>query len=488
MIFASSYMRRGKNVLTIADIIEALSGTRPGGTSLIISEATVDSRQIIPAAMFVALPGERVDGHAFIQDAFELGANLALIQKEIEISYPIFDLRSENKTDLSTLPNQPFCVLVDNTLEALQKIASFWRSKLPVKVIGITGSIGKSTTKELTAEVLGQRYRTLKNKGNLNNEIGLPLTMLRLGYGHERAVLEMGFYIPGEISLLCELARPSIGVVTNVGPVHAERAGTKEEIAKGKAELIQALPPAPDGVAILNYDDPLVRPMANLTEASIFYYGLSPEADLWADEIEGLGLNGIRFRLHYHNESIHIKAPLIGRHSVQTALRAAAVGLVEGLSWQEIVAGLQQGRNQLRLVAVYTEKGAMLLDDSYNSSPESALAALNLLNEMEGRKVAVLGDMLELGPYEKQGHVLVGERVAEVCDELVAIGKRCKIMTEAARKAGMDESAISWFPETPDVIEFLKSKLQAGDIALIKGSLGMGMSRIVTALEDTSND
>jgi UDP-N-acetylmuramoyl-tripeptide--D-alanyl-D-alanine ligase len=298
----------------------------------------------------------------------------------------------------------------------------------------------------------------------------------------------MGFYIPGEIALLCELAKPSIGVVTNVGPVHAERAGTKEEIAKGKAELIQSLPPAPEGVAILNYDDPLVRPMANLTDASIFYYGLSPEADLWADEIEGLGLNGIHFRLHYHNESIHIKAPLIGRHSVQTALRAAAVGLVEGLSWQEIVAGLQQGRNQLRLVAVYTEKGAMLLDDSYNSSPESALAALNLLNEMEGRKVAVLGDMLELGPYEKQGHVLVGERVAEVCDEFVAIGKRCKTMTDAARKAGMEDSAISWFPETMDVIDFLKSKLQAGDIALIKGSLGMGMSRIVTALEDTSND
>ena len=475
-------------MLTIADIIEALSGIRPSGTSLIISEASVDSRQIIPAAMFVALPGERVDGHTFVQDAFELGANLALVEKELKLNYPVFDLRKNSKPDFSTLPNQPFCIRVDNTLESLQKIARFWREKLSVKVIGITGSIGKSTTKELTAEVLSQRYRTLKNKGNLNNEIGLPLTMLRLGFGHERAVLEMGFYLPGEIALLCELAKPSIGMVTNIGPVHAERAGTKEEIAKGKAELIQSLPPAPEGVAILNYDDPLVRPMANLTDASIFYYGLSPEADLWADEIEGLGLNGIRFRLHYHNESIHIKAPLIGRHSVQTALRAAAVGLIEGLSWQEIVAGLQQGRNQLRLVAVFTENGAMLLDDSYNSSPESALAALNLLNEMEGKKIAVLGDMLELGPYEKEGHVLVGERVAEVCDELIAVGKRCKIMADAARKAGMDDSAIFWFPETLDVIDFLKTKLQAGDIALIKGSLGMGMSRIVTALEDITND
>ena len=185
--------------------------------------------------------------------------------------------------DLST----PLCLRVDNTVAALQQIARFWRRKLDLRVIGITGSVGKSTTKEMVAEVLGTRYRTLRSPGNLNNEIGLPLTILRLGSGYERAVLEMGFYVPGEIQFLCDIALPHIGVVTNVGTVHAERAGSQEAIARGKSELIQALPS--DGVAILNFDDPWVRKMEEKTKARVFFYGLSPEADLWADQIEGLG-------------------------------------------------------------------------------------------------------------------------------------------------------------------------------------------------------
>ncbi len=281
-------------------------------------------------------------------------------------------------------------------------------------MIGITGSVGKSTTKELVAEVLDQHYRTLKSPGNLNNEIGLPLTLLSLGEGHQRAVLEMGFYVPGEIAFLCDLALPQVGVVTNVGTVHAERAGSQAEIARGKAELVQSLPPAPEGVAILNYDDPWVRGMAEKTRARVFFYGLDPQADLWADHVEGLGLEGIRFRLHYRHEVLHLRVPLIGRHSVHAALRAAAVGLVEGLTWQEIVNGLRSQHAQLRLVAVKTDTGALILDDTYNASPESTLAALNLLSEIDGRRVAVLGDMLELGQYERQGHEMVGARAAEV--------------------------------------------------------------------------
>lgn len=415
-------------MLTFADVIEALTGKRISGTSLFISEASVDSRQVIPASMFVALPGERVDGHNYVGEAFQMGANLALIQKGITSPYPIIDIRNGHLPENFQAPNQPFCLLVEDTLLALQKIAGFWRNKLSLRVIGITGSIGKSTTKELIGDVLSQRYRILKSKGNLNNEIGLPLTLLNLGLGHQRAVLEMGFYAPGEISLLCQLACPQVGVVTNIGPVHAERAGSMEAIARGKAELIQALPPAPEGTAILNFDDPLVRKMADQTQAKVFFYGLDPQSDLWADEIVSMGLEGIRFRLHYMDEVIHIKVPLIGQHSVHTALRATAVGLVEGLTFQEIISGLQRGRNQLRMVAVQTQNGAMLLDDSYNSSPESALAALNLLHELEGRKVAILGDMLELGEFERSGHEKVGVRVAEVCDELIAVGERTKIM------------------------------------------------------------
>ena len=178
--------------------------------------------------------------------------------------------------------------------------------------MAITGSVGKSTTKELIADVLNERYTTLKSRGNLNNEIGLPLSLLRLGSGYQRAVLEMGFYVPGEITFLCDLAEPQVGVITNIGTVHAERAGSQEEIARGKSELIQALPASPVGTAILNYDDPFVRPMADITRARVLFYGLNSQADLWADEIEGLGLQGIRFRLHHKNEALNLRVPLIG--------------------------------------------------------------------------------------------------------------------------------------------------------------------------------
>jgi UDP-N-acetylmuramoyl-tripeptide--D-alanyl-D-alanine ligase len=204
------------------------------------------------------------------------------------------DLRSISSLILSLVSNlqPPLCLRVDNTVTALQQIARYWRRKLEIRVIGITGSVGKSTTKEMIAEVLSTRYRTLKSPGNLNNEIGLPLTLLRLSSGHQRAVLEMGFYVPGEIAFLCDIALPQIGVVTNIGTVHAERAGSQEAIARGKSELVQALPPAPEGVAILNFDDPWVRKMEERTKARVFFYGLSPEANLWADNVVGLGLEG----------------------------------------------------------------------------------------------------------------------------------------------------------------------------------------------------
>lgn len=470
-------------MLTFADVIEALTGARPEAASLVISEAAVDSRQVIPAGMFVALPGERVDGHDFIQQAFERGAHLAIIQKDIQFRCPVIDFRTGSAGQQMTLPNPPFCLRVDDSLTALQKIAALWRRKLDIRVIGITGSVGKSTTKELIAEVLSQRFRVLKNVGNLNNEIGLPLTLLRLGPGHQVAVLEMGFYYPGEISFLCDLAQPQIGVITNIGTVHAERAGSQEEIAKGKAELVQALPPAPQGVAILNYDDPLVRSMAEKTQANVFFYGLDSCADLWADEIESDGLAGIRFQLHFHSEVLHIRAPMIGRHSVHTILRAAAVGLVEGLTWQEIIDGLQHSHSQLRLVAVHTENGALILDDSYNASPESTLAALNLLDEMEGRKVAVLGDMLELGPYEKQGHEMVGVRAAEVASRLITVGQLGKLIADAAMQSGFPPQNITSVEDVPAAIELLRQTLVKGDVALVKGSHGLRMDRIVSALE-----
>ncbi len=291
----------------------------------------------------------------------------------------------------------------------------------------------------------------------------------------------MGFYVPGEIALLCEIAQPNIGVVTNIGTVHAERAGSQKAIFKGKAELVQALPS--DGVAILNLDDPWVAKMAELTKARSFFYGLDPEADLWADKVEGLGLEGIRFRLHYRHETLHLHIPMIGQHSVHTALRAAAVGLMDDLTWQEIIDGLHQGQTQLRLTAVRSERGALLLDDTYNASPESMLAALNLLAELDGHKVAVLGDMLELGPYEKQGHEIVGVRAAEVADTLITVGALGHLIASAARQAGMRPGRIKEFEDTNEAISHLQKALLEKDVVLIKGSHGIHMDRIVSALE-----
>jgi UDP-N-acetylmuramoyl-tripeptide--D-alanyl-D-alanine ligase len=473
-------------LLTLNHVLEALTGSPIDLSRLVITEATVDSRQVIPGAMFVALPGERVDGHSFVEEAFKNGASIALVQRDMPAGLITLDLTYGTVIADTTLPTalrngQPFCIKVSDTLAALQTIAAFWRRKLNLRVIGVTGSVGKSTTKELIFEVLSQRYRTLKNPGNQNNEIGLPLSIMRMGYGYQRAVLEMGFYVPGEIAQLCEIAQPSTGVVTNIGTVHAERAGSQEDIARGKAELVQALPA--DGNAILNYDDPLVRAMAEKTRAQVLFYGMDSSAHLWADNVESFGLEGIRFRLHYKRETFSLRVPMIGRHSIHTALRAAAVGLVEGLSWGEIIHGMHTSQTQLRLVAVRTENGALLIDDSYNAAPESMLSALNLLDEMKGRKIAVLGDMRELGQYEQTGHVLVGVRTAEVADFLLAVGELSKITLNAARKAGLSGARCAWVEDAPQAIEVLKPMLKAGDIVLVKGSHGLRMDRIVAALE-----
>lgn len=467
-------------MLTVADIFEALTNSRPTAPQ-IISEAAVDSRQVIPAALFVALQGEQLDGHQFVNDAFKKGAQAVLIEKDVETDYPIIDICNGNLPEDISSFDKPLAIKVTNTLIALQKIASFWRKKLNLRVIGITGSVGKSTTKELIAEVLSQKFRTLKNTGNLNNEIGLPLTILKLTESHQRAVLEMGFFVPGEIKLLCEIADPVVGVITNIGTVHAERAGSIEAIARGKAELIEYLPEK--GTAILNYDDPRVRTMAEKTKAKIFFYGLDSRAHLWADQIEGLGLQGIRFCLHYKNEQLFIRVPLIGQHSVHTALRAAAVGLVEGLTWQEIIHGLQQGHTQLRLAAVTTPSGALILDDTYNASPDSVMAALNLLNELQGNKCAVLGDMLELGLYEEQGHEMVGVRAAQFVKRLITVGQKAKTIARTAKRSGLPDKMITSVDSVEEAINLLRGTFKKDDVVLIKGSHGLHMEQIVYALE-----
>jgi UDP-N-acetylmuramoyl-tripeptide--D-alanyl-D-alanine ligase len=216
----------------------------------------------------------------------------------------------------------------------------------------------------------------------------------------------------------------------------------------------------------------------------VILYGLSPDADLWASDIRSLGLEGVRFVMHYGDESIYIRVPLLGRHSVHTALRAAAVGLIEDLSWEEIVSGLQSSQSQLRLVAVQGPNGALLLDDTYNAAPPSTIAALNLLAELDGRRVAVLGDMLELGDFEERGHRMVGVRAAQVVDELVAVGNRARWIAEEARLAGMSEDQVVALKDSQEAIEYLQDRVGENDVVLVKGSRGMKMDLIVAGLEE----
>ncbi len=469
-------------MLTLADVVEALQGYRPQGVTPGITEAVVDSRHAIPGSMFVATAGERTDGHLYVADAFKNGAHLALIEKEIDPTIAVVDLTKPLDPQYP-FPQPPFALRVENTVHALQTIAAFWRCRFNVQVIGITGSVGKSTTKELIAEVLSQRFRTLKNQGNLNNEIGLPLTLLRLGPGYQCVVLEMGFYEPGDIDLLCRIAQPQVGVITNIGTVHASRAKSQEAIARGKSELVQALPAAPAGTAILNKDDPLVVSMAKLTSAKVFFYGLDRTADLWADQIESQGLNGIRFRIHYGDESFNLQAPMIGRHSIHTILRAISVALIEGLPWGEIITGLHHASSQLRLVVVQTRHGALLLDDTYNASPESMLAALNLLQELPGRKIAVLGGMNELGPYELSGHQKVGFRANEVADQVITYRENGLMIHDAVLNAGFPADHITHVGSETELINTLDAMLQKGDVVLVKGAHSLRMDNVVQALE-----
>ncbi len=476
--------------LRLIDVVSALSGAPVGAAASVhsLTAVEIDSRKVQPGSLFVALPGEHSDGHNFVSHAFSRGAAAALVDRPVDGSWPLLDLRQPSAPLPESL-DRPLCLLVDNTLQALQQVAAWWRSQFSVQVVGITGSVGKTTTKEITAAVLRQRYVTLKSEGNLNNEIGLPLTLLQLDDSHQRAVLEMGMYALGEIAQLCSIAQPRIGVITNVGPVHLERLGTIERVAEAKAELVQALPA--DGVAVLNADEPLVAAMRGMTQVRVFTYGLTSDCDLWADEITGEGLEGIRFRFHYGREIVHVKVPLLGRHSVHTALRAAAVGLVEGLNWEEIVSGLQDVGAQLRLVVVRSINGATLLDDTYNASPASMLAALNLLEDMEvgdGRRIAVLGDMMELGSEEEAGHRLVGVRAADVADFLVTVGPRSRWIAYEARAAGHPVGSVKAVESAADAIALLRSIIGPGDVVLVKGSRAAHMDDVVAALAVPSRD
>lgn len=447
-----------------------------------ISSVVMDSREVEPGSLFVAVQGEHVDGHDFVSEAFVRGAIAALVGRPLTGNHTTIDFRDGQPLPfpLPLSASTPVCLVVNDTVAALQASARAWRARFVAQVIGITGSVGKTSTKELTHAVLAQQFNTFKSPGNRNSILGLPMALFGLRPYHQKAVLEMAMYVPGEISTLCDMTQPEIGVVTLIGAVHLERAGSMEAIVAAKQELVEALPA--HGVAILNRDDDRVMGMANHTPARVFTYGLDGRADLWADNVQSMGLDGVRFTLHYGHDHLSVHVPLIGRHSVHTALRATAVGLAVGMNWDNILHGLRETAVELRLVSAPGPHHSLIIDDTYNANPESTLAALNLLEDFSGRRMVVLGDMLELGYMEEASHRLIGRRVADVAHELIAVGPRARWIAAEAIAAGMPASHVALATDTDTAVPIVETRIQEKDTILVKGSYGMRMDRIVTAL------
>lgn len=469
------------HLFTAAEIAE-LTGGRvvAGDPGARVTGLTWDSRRVRPGDCFVALAGERADGHDFAEAAAAAGAACVLAARQV------------------AAPGAAVVVCPDPLL-GLGRLGLALRSRHPhLRVVGVTGSVGKTTTKEMAAAVLAERFRVFRTEGNLNSEVGLPASLAGLTPDHEVAVLEMGMRAPGEIAYLASIARPQVGVVTNVGITHLELLGTQENIALAKSELVRALPP--DGAAVLNADDPRVRAMAAVTPARVWFYGFTareaaaagaPGGAHWvtAADVRSDGSWAQRFRLVTPWGEAEVYLPAPGRHNLLNALAAAAVGLSLGMDLDAVARGLarfQGAGSRLRLVEA---GGVRILDDTYNAAPASVIAALEVMRGLagqEGRCIAVLGDMYELGALEVEGHRQVGAAAARLADELVAVGMLGRHIAEGARAAltgsGVRLRAVHHVPDNAGAVAWLRNRLRPGDTVLVKGSRGMKMEEIVQAL------
>ncbi len=443
------------------------------------NSVVIDARRAGPGDLFVALPGTRTHGADHVGDAYARGALAALTPRPPALTHEQQAARGADRPFLS--------LVVPDPLRALQLIAAAWRDRHPdAHVVGVTGSVGKTTTREAIAAVLATALPVLASERSYNNEIGLPLTLLRLEPWHRAAVLEMGTYARGEIAALARLARPRIAVVTMVAPVHLERLGTIEAIARAKAELVEALPP--DGVAVLNGDDPFVRAMAARTTARAVTYGLGADNDWQARDVVDRGLEGLDVTVVHRGGgergewSARVTTGIVGRHFLYALLAAAAVADVFGVPRDRIAAALGRVRIGERQRLLDGPDDRLIIDDAWNASLPSMLAALDVLASVPRRRVAVLGEMLELGAESEAAHRTVGRRVRAVADALVAVGTGGATIADEARRAGMPAGAVAVVAATAEVDAALAPLLRSGDVVLVKGSRALRLEDVVEGL------
>lgn len=451
---------------------------------------TWDSREVVPGNLYVALRGERVDGHDFLVAAFDAGAKVALVEQE-----PSDEIVAAARSNAAAL------VQVQSTYAAVTDLARGWRQMLSGRIIGLTGSTGKTTTKNLVRDVLSAHMSVVATRGNQNNELGVPRTLLSAQESTEAVVVEMGMRGLGQIQQLCDFVRPSWGIITNVGTSHMELLGTRENIARAKAELMSSLPDAV-GVAFLNGADPysgLVRDVARLDERGVqvvVYDGapgardrVVPGERVWADEIQLDDQGCASFVLHVSG-SQELKVPctlaLRGLHNVQNACAAAAVGWKAGMDLGRIAQALSQAQPESgRQEIIRTSQGVTVVNDAYNANPDSMRASLETFCSLQvfGRRIAVLGDMGELGDFEEQGHRQTGTLAASLpLDALVCVGPLSRFAACAAREAGMDAGSIHCVDDGQAALELVAPLLSEGDALLVKASHYMGLEKIVEGL------
>ena len=451
--------------MTIRNIAAACGGRYKGPVELLdkeVTSVTTDSRKVERGCLFVPIKGTRVDGHDFIPQVMEAGALVTLTEHA------------------EGMPDCPM-ILVSRTEEAIQQIAGFYRRALGIPVVGITGSVGKTSTKEMIAQVLSRKYRVLKTEGNLNNNLGLPLTIFRLTEEDEIAVLEMGISHFGEMTWLAETAEPDTMVITNIGTCHLEFLKDRDGVFQAKTECFDFV--KLDGTVILNGDDDKLAAVSEVHGKRPVFFGMSPRCRVYAEDVRPLGLDGTALRICIDDESFEVTVPLPGRHMVMNALAGAAVGSVWGLSFEQIRDGIESAEALSGRFHIVRGGSVQIIDDCYNANPMSMKAALQVLSDIEAPSVAILGDMGELGADERALHREVGEYAGGLTlDRFVLIGELAKEIASGIRSVN-NTAQITEFDTVPEALKELPSIIKKGDTVLVKASHFMQFERIVEALQ-----
>lgn len=453
-------------------ILKAIKGSLVfGEADASVDGISINSRLAKPGELFFCIKGETFDGHDFIKDAISKGvAGIIFSDKEK------FSAGQMNSGSL-------FAIEVEDTLRALQDLAFFHRKQYPVRVVGVTGSNGKSTTKEMIAAIAETSGSTLKNKGNLNNHIGLPLSLFELNKTHELAVLEMGMSAAGEIRRLAEIALPEIGVITNIFPAHLVELKNTRAVQAAKGELFESL--GKDGTAVVNADDPMVFELAEKLRSRVITFGIDQPADITATDISFRKNTGFDFTVNLFGEKFPIYLPFISFGSIYNSLAAIATGHALGISKEKISEGIEKSVHLSQRGKVLLHNSMTILDDSYNANPGSMKDALKTLDrfEVDGEKFFVIGDMLELGDFSETAHVDLGKEIAKSsADYLITVGELANLAAQSARKIGMKKDKVASFENHQEAADFLSSHISTGDFILVKGSRSSRMEKIIEIL------